>query len=51
MDILQRQLNYLTSESTEAESKVGVSMGELPRTANTNNDKTRDWKTWNSYAP
>ena len=50
MDILQRQLNYLTSESTETESKVGVSMANY-LDANTNNDKTRDWKTWNSYAP
>ena len=44
MDILQRQLNYLTSESTETESKVGVSMANY-LDANTNNDKTRDWKT------
>ena len=50
MDILQRQLNYLTSESTETESKVGVSMANY-LDANTNNDKTRDWKTWNGYAP
>ena len=26
MDILQRQLDYLTSASTETESQVGVSM-------------------------
>ncbi len=50
MDILQRQLNYLTSESTETESKVGVSMANY-LDASTNNDKTRDWKTWNGYAP
>ena len=37
MDILQRQLNYLTSESTETESKVGVSMANY-LDANTNND-------------
>lgn len=50
MDILQRQLDYLTSASTETESQVGVSMANY-LDASTNNDTSRDWKTWNGYAP
>ena len=50
MDILQRQLDYLTSASTETESQVGVSMANY-LDASTNNDTSLDWKTWNGYAP
>ncbi len=50
MDILQRQLNYLTSKSTETESQVGVSMANY-LDASSNSDASRDWKTWNGYAP
>ena len=50
MDILQRQLSYLTSESTETESQVGVSMANY-LDASSNSDESRDWKTWNGYAP
>ncbi len=50
MDILQRQLDYLTSKSTETESQVGVSMANY-LDASSNSDASRDWKTWNGYAP
>ena len=50
MTILQRQLGYLTSESTESESAVAVSCANYLATE-TNNDETKDWATWNDYAP
>ncbi len=50
MDILQRQLDYLTSESTATESQVGVSMANY-LDASSNSDESKDWKTWNGYAP
>ncbi len=50
MDILQRQLDYLTSKSTETESQVGVSMANY-LDASSNSDAGKDWKTWNGYAP
>ena len=50
MDILQRQLNYLTSASTETESQVAVSVANY-LDASTNNASSKDWKTWNNYAP
>ncbi len=50
LDILQRQLDYLTSESTETESQVGVSMANY-LDASSNSDESKDWKTWNGYAP
>ena len=50
MDILQRQLDYLTSKSTDTESQVGVSMANY-LDASSNSDESKDWKTWNDYAP
>ena len=50
MDILQRQLDYLTSKSTDTESQVGVSMANY-LDASSNSDESKDWKTWNGYAP
>ena len=50
MKILQRQLGYLTSESTETESSVAVSVANYLDAAK-NNDDAKDWTTWNGYAP
>lgn len=50
MTILQRQLDYLTSEATENENAVAVSCANY-LASETNNDETRDWATWNDYAP
>lgn len=50
MDILQSQLNYITSASTETESQVDVSMANY-LDASTNSAESKDWKTWNNYAP
>lgn len=50
MEILQRQLDYLTSDATETEQPVWVSMaGYLA--AETNSDESKDWATWNGYDP
>ncbi|MDO4543096.1 MAG: 5'-nucleotidase C-terminal domain-containing protein [Clostridia bacterium] len=50
MTILQRQLNYLTSAATETEAQVAVSCANY-LADETNNDDTKDWATWNGYAP
>lgn len=50
MTILQRQLSYLTSAATEGEKSVNVSVANYLAAA-TNNETTKDWATWNSYAP
>lgn len=50
MDILQKQLNDLTAASTEDESKVEVCVANYLDAA-TNNETSKDWKTWNGYAP
>ncbi|MDD3400925.1 MAG: 5'-nucleotidase C-terminal domain-containing protein [Eubacteriales bacterium] len=50
MTILQRQLGYLTSADTATESQVAVSAANYLAAA-TNNDSTKDWATWNGYAP
>ncbi len=50
MNILTEQLEYATSTSTETESTVGISVANY-LAAETNNDETKDWATWNGYAP
>ena len=50
MTILQRQLNDLTAPDNGDEHQVAVSAANY-LDANTNNDETRDWKTWNGYEP
>ncbi|MDD7652166.1 MAG: 5'-nucleotidase C-terminal domain-containing protein [Candidatus Faecousia sp.] len=50
MKILQSRLSYLTSDATETESSVAVSCANYLAAA-TNNDETKDWTTWNGYAP
>ncbi len=50
MTILQRQLDYLTSEANGTESSVAVSLANYLATE-TNNDTEKDWNTWNDYAP
>lgn len=50
MKILQSRLEYLTSEKTETEAPVAVGCANY-LAAETNNDETKDWATWNGYAP
>ena len=50
MEILQRELNYLTSEATENESTVAVGCANYLDAA-TNSDESLSWDTWNDYAP
>lgn len=50
MTILQRQLGYLTSAATTSESQVAVSTANYLAAA-TNDADTKDWATWNGYAP
>ena len=50
LEILRRQLDYLTSEPTEQEDQVWVSMANYLDEA-TNGEETKDWATWNGYDP
>ena len=50
MTILQRQLDFLTSESDGPEFSVDVSCANYLATE-TNNATKKDWNTWNDYAP
>ena len=50
LKILQRQLNYATSESTETEKQMSVCMANY-LDAGTNSAGSKDWKTWNGYEP
>ena len=50
MKILQSRLEYLASEKTETEAPVAVGCANY-LAAETNNDETKDWATWNGYAP
>lgn len=50
MSILQKQLTDLTAVSTEKESKVDVCVANY-LDATTNSADSKDWKTWNGYAP
>lgn len=50
MDILQKQLTDLTAPATDTEGSVAVSLANY-LDASTNNDASRDWNTWNDYAP
>ncbi len=50
MTILQRQLDYLTSEANGTESSVAVSLANYLATE-TNDAEEKDWATWNDYAP
>ena len=50
LKILQRQLDYAVSASTETEKQLSVCMANY-LDVKTNGDKEKDWKTWNGYAP
>ncbi len=50
MEILSRQLDYLTSPATEGEDQVWVSMANYLDAAK-NSDDARDWSTWKGYDP
>ncbi len=50
LSILNRQLDYATSPSTKTEKQLSVCMANY-LDAKTNNDKSKDWKTWKGYAP
>ncbi len=48
--ILQRQLDFATASDNATESAVNICMANYLK-ADTNNAETKDWKTWNDYAP
>ena len=50
MEILTEQVDYATSDSTETESSVPLSMANY-LAAETNNAETKDWTTWKGYEP
>lgn len=50
MEILQRQLDYATSEPKDGEDTLWVSMANY-LDASTNSDEAQDWNTWNGYEP
>lgn len=50
LNILNRQLDYATSPSTETEKQLSVCMANYLDAA-TNSDESKDWKTWKGYAP
>ena len=50
MDILMEQINYARSASTETESQLILSVANY-LADETNNDESKDWATWNGYAP
>ena len=50
LNILNRQLDYATSPSTETEKQLTVSMANYLDAA-TNSDESKDWKTWKGYEP
>ena len=50
MTILQRLLKYATSASTETEKQMDVCMANY-LDAKSNSDESKDWATWNGYAP
>ena len=50
LSILNRQLDYATSPSTETEKQLTVSMANY-LDATTNSDETKDWATWKGYKP
>ena len=50
MDIMMEQINYAASESTETESQITMSMANY-LAAETNNDETKDWATWQGFDP
>ncbi len=50
MTILQRQLDYLTSEGNSTEYAVDVGCANY-LDATTNSDGSIDWNTWNGYKP
>lgn len=50
LKILNRQLDYATSPSTETEKQLTVSMANY-LDAKTNSDTSKDWATWKGYKP
>lgn len=50
MKILQKQLSDITAPATETETPVNVCMANYLK-AETNSDESKDWATWNDYAP
>ena len=50
MDILMEEINYAISPSEGTESQITMSMANY-LAAETNSDESKDWATWNDYAP
>ena len=50
LEVLNRQLDYVTSPSNGKETQVNVHMANY-LDASTNSDASKDWKTWKDYAP
>ena len=50
MDIMMEQVSYAASESTETEKQITMSMANY-LAAETNNDETKDWATWQGFDP
>ena len=50
MDILMEEVNYAISPAEGTESQLTMSMANY-LAAETNNDETKDWATWNGFAP
>lgn len=50
MNVLQKQLTDLTAASAGSEEKVDVCVANY-LDASTNSAESKDWKTWNGYAP
>ena len=50
LEILNRQMDYAVSESTETEQQLTMCMANYLK-AETNNDETKDWACWRDNAP
>lgn len=50
MTVLNEQVDYAISESTETESQITMSMANY-LAAETNNDESKDWATWRGFEP
>lgn len=50
LEILNRQLDYATSASSGSEKQMTVCVANY-LDANSNNDTSKSWNTWKSYAP
>ncbi len=50
MTVLNEQVDYAISESTETESQITMSMANY-LAAETNSDESKDWATWRGFEP